>query len=184
MREVPPYATIVAGLVRQGHQVLLVHQQGPYDRAPFWALPGGKVEPGELLNEALAREIREETGLTVAQTGPLAYIMHADILLNGRRSMPDARRFPHDGRGLSRQILAFVFEVSAWTGKLAPADPDGLILEARFFPLPAALEKLQTIPVRTAREPILAYLLGEAPTGTTWLYRRMLDKTDELIARL
>jgi 8-oxo-dGTP diphosphatase len=174
----------VAGLVRQGHQLLLVHQQGPYDRAPFWALPGGKVEPGELLNEALVREIKEETGLTAAQTGALAYIMHADILLNVRRSTPEGRRFPPDGRLLSRQIMAFVFEINEWTGKIAPADPDGLILEARFFPLPAAIEKLQTIPVRTAREPILAYLLGEAPTGATWLYRRMLDKTDELIARL
>ena len=167
----------MAGLVRQGHQLLLVHQQGPYDRAPFWALPGGKVEPGELLIEALVREIKEETGLVAAQTGALAYIMHADILLNGRRSVPEGRVF-------SRQIMAFVFEVNEWAGKIAPADPDGLILEARFFPLPAAIEKLQTIPVRTAREPILAYLLGEAPTGATWLYRRMLDKTDELIARL
>lgn len=184
MREVPQQASVVAGLVRQGHQLLLVHQQGPYDRAPFWALPGGKVEPGELLNEALVREIKEETGLTAAQMGALAYIMHADILLNVRRSTPEGRRFPPDGRLLSRQIMAFVFEINEWTGKIAPADPDGLILEARFFPLPAAIEKLQTIPVRTAREPILAYLLGEAPTGATWLYRRMLDKTDELIARL
>lgn len=33
-----------------------------------WDLPGGKVDPGELVTEGLAREVHEETGLTV---GPL-----------------------------------------------------------------------------------------------------------------
>ncbi len=28
------------------------------------------------------------------------------------------------------------------------------------------------------------YLLSEAPTGVTWFYRRMLDKTDEVMVRL
>jgi 8-oxo-dGTP diphosphatase len=177
LKELQQSSVVVAGLLRQGQQLLLIHQQGPHDRTAYWSLPGGKVEPGELLSEALIREVKEETGLTVVQTGALAYVMHADILLNRRRSVKDPRP-------VSRQILAFVYEVIAWKGILAPADPDGLILDARFFPLPTALVNLQTIPVRTAREPILAYLLGEAPAGATWLYRRSLDKVDDLIIRL
>jgi ADP-ribose pyrophosphatase YjhB (NUDIX family) len=69
---------IVAGVVRQGNEILLVQQQGPHDLAPFWALPDGRVEVGELLSEALVREVREETGLEVLEMGRLLYAAQHD----------------------------------------------------------------------------------------------------------
>ena len=60
---------VVGGLVRQGHSVLLVKQQKPNDPEPKWALPGGYVEHGESLFDALRREVREETGLGVLEKG-------------------------------------------------------------------------------------------------------------------
>ena len=55
----------VSVLVREGGRVLLVKRA----RSPlqgYWSLPGGHVEGGERLAEAAAREVREETGVVVA----------------------------------------------------------------------------------------------------------------------
>jgi 8-oxo-dGTP diphosphatase len=56
-----PALTVDAVWIRSG-KVLLVRRGRPPFRG-FWALPGGFVELRETVEEALARELREETGL-------------------------------------------------------------------------------------------------------------------------
>jgi ADP-ribose pyrophosphatase YjhB (NUDIX family) len=61
-----------AAIVRDG-QLLLVKRLTPPE-AESWSLPGGKVEFGEQLADAVAREIREELGVEIAPERPLVVV--------------------------------------------------------------------------------------------------------------
>lgn len=54
----------VGALIYDGDRVLLV-QRGKEPLKGFWSLPGGAVESGEQLEQALLREVLEETSLIV-----------------------------------------------------------------------------------------------------------------------
>lgn len=64
-REYPlaPLVGVGAVIVHEG-RVLLV-QRGTEPAKGRWSIPGGLIEVGEMLTEAVVREVREETGLIV-----------------------------------------------------------------------------------------------------------------------
>lgn len=59
----PQLATAVIVLIRKGDEVLLVHARNFV--SDFYGLVAGFVETGETLEEAVRREVMEETGLTI-----------------------------------------------------------------------------------------------------------------------
>jgi ADP-ribose pyrophosphatase YjhB (NUDIX family) len=66
-----PYIAVSAAIFRQG-QVLVVRRAQPPGQDLF-SFPGGVVEAGETLAEAVIREVAEETGLTIDLAGLAGY---------------------------------------------------------------------------------------------------------------
>lgn len=54
-----------AGVLIQDDQILLIRHSGLGDKGELWSMPGGGMEFGENIIEALEREFREETGLKI-----------------------------------------------------------------------------------------------------------------------
>ena len=66
-----------------------------------------------------------------------------------------------DGRGVAR-----IFEVSEWQGDIVVNDPDGITLQAHFFPAADAIALVEsTLPWAHMRDPLLAYLRQQVARG-------------------
>ena len=76
--------------------------------AGYWEFPGGKVEAGESLQTALARELEEELGTRIGETVPLMIVSHdygeKQVLLDVHQ-VKDWNGEPHGAEG---QPLAWV----------------------------------------------------------------------------
>ena len=68
----PPLGVAAKGIVRRADGAVLLIRRSPRSRTDpgRWDLPGGKMDFGERLADALAREVREETGLRVGNARP------------------------------------------------------------------------------------------------------------------
>lgn len=69
--------TAVIGVCRERGRVLVSRRREGGRFAGMWEFPGGKVEAGETLEDAVAREFLEEVGIEVEATEKLAVIKHA-----------------------------------------------------------------------------------------------------------
>lgn len=67
-----PTITVVAGLIHQADNWLVCQRRRDAAFALKWEFPGGKVKPGEALQDSLRRELCEELGID-ADIGPERY---------------------------------------------------------------------------------------------------------------
>ena len=105
---------VVGGaLILSDEGVLLVQNRrrnGSHD----WTPPGGVIDAGESVLEGLTREVQEETGLRVTEWAGPVYEVHCEA--------PDM--------GWRLRVEAHV--AVAYEGELHVADPDGIVVDARF----------------------------------------------------
>jgi len=114
---------VVAGAVTDAHGRVLIAQR-PQGRhlAGGWEFPGGKLEPGEERAAGLARELREELGITIQHPRPLIRVRHAypsrEILLD----LWVVTSYEGEPNGLDGQPLRWCTPDELATADLLPAD--------------------------------------------------------------
>lgn len=105
----------VRALILERDRLLLVNAY-PGGVSDLWCAPGGGVEPGASLPENLARELREETGLTVAVGAP--------ALVN---------EFHDPVTGFHQVDIFFRCRITAGVIDPAWVDPAAVVTQRRFF---------------------------------------------------
>ena len=92
-----PEIVVVAGIIRDAQGRLCLSRRPEHKhQGGLWEFPGGKVEAGEALGDALARELDEELGLRDLVSTPFMSVEHA---------YPDLR------------VVLHFRELRAWSGE-------------------------------------------------------------------
>ena len=131
-----PVTDVAVGVLIDASGAFLLTSRPPGKvYAGYWEFPGGKLETGETVEQALRRELEEEIGLTI---GP-AQAWRAELV-----------DYPH---ALVRLHFCKVFE---WTGVLQMREGQN----HRWERLPVGCA-----PVLPGTVPVLAWLAAEAATG-------------------
>ena len=102
-RKKTPHYEVAVGLVYDGDKLLILKRSEEQMLGGLWEFPGGKLEPNETPQQAVQREIQEETGLEIIVGKELAVINHAyshfsitmhafRCTLTGEKHTPDCTR--------------------------------------------------------------------------------------------
>jgi 8-oxo-dGTP diphosphatase len=98
----------VGVILDRENRVLLTRRAQDVHQGGLWEFPGGKVESGESVQQALARELREELGIEIGRTTSLLEVSHdygdKAVLLDVHLVL----EFSGEARGLEGQPLEWV----------------------------------------------------------------------------
>lgn len=67
---------VAVGVIARGDDIFITLRPDDVHQGGKWEFPGGKVEEGETVLEALRRELAEEVGITVNHSEPVIVITH------------------------------------------------------------------------------------------------------------
>jgi len=124
-----PVDVAVAVLLRDDGRVLLARRPEGKVYSGYWEFPGGKVEPGERVEEALRREIREELAVDIE----LAFPWITQVFV-----------YPH------ATVRLHFYRVPAWQGALRATEHDALSWEHP--------DSVSVAPLLPANHPVLKSL--------------------------
>lgn len=166
---------LAIGVIRSGTDVLLVRQGSPAGPGTVWALPGGRVDSTELAVEALAREVREETGLLIDGVPRLVCVGQ---MVNTTAIQRDPGEIPAPGGS----AVILVYEVTAFHGPLdCSGDPDCDVAEAAWHSGDAAAALLERHPFPFVRSVARGALRPERDSAlTVECYFRRAANGDDL----
>jgi 8-oxo-dGTP diphosphatase len=117
--------TVVAAALLDGEGRILLQQRAPgRAMAGLWEFPGGKVEAGELPEDALARELEEELGVAIAP-GDFVPACFASAPVAGRHMLQLlylCRRWQGEPAALDASALAWLRPAEMRPAEMPPAD--------------------------------------------------------------
>jgi len=115
---------VAAVLVDIDGRVLVAQRPEGKAMAGLWEFPGGKLEPGELPETALVRELREELGIDLTESclAPLTFASHLYEDFHLLMPVYVARQWKGEPRGLDGQALKWVQPVKLRELAMPPAD--------------------------------------------------------------
>lgn len=80
-----PLIEVGCAIIRHQGKILIAQRKPEVYLGGYWEFPGGKREPGETIEQCLAREVREELGVSVRPVKLLREVRHTypekDLLL-------------------------------------------------------------------------------------------------------
>jgi len=113
---------VVAALIWQGDRFLICQRPRYKARGLLWEFVGGKVEPGETREAALARECREELGVTIAVDDLYMEVTHAYPDLTVRLFLYHARIVSGEIVPTEHAAVAFIRPEDMGGYSFCPAD--------------------------------------------------------------
>jgi 8-oxo-dGTP diphosphatase len=157
---------VAAVIVQPDGRFLLARRPDGKPYAGYWEFPGGKVEAGESLFQALARELHEELGIEVKHAYPWLVrhfdYEHASVKLHFFRVVAWAGE-PH---GKESQLLAWQTPGSVDVAPLLPAN--GPILNALELPATLAISNIAEM----GEEPFMSRVAAALENGVRLIQLR------------
>jgi 8-oxo-dGTP diphosphatase len=153
-----PVDVAAAVLIRADGATLLAQRPEGKAYAGYWEFPGGKIEAGEPVPEALRREIREELGVEIEHAYPwitrvFAY-PHATVRLHFHR----VSAWRGEPRALEHRALAWQVPEAITVAPLLPAN--GPVVRSLLLPAEYAITRAGDIGVEPFLERLKARLRG------------------------